>query len=64
MANLDLSMLGSNTPKYTFGNEYTITGGNQGLQGLAGGTSYRPTNTAAQSGSGGNFLQGLNSIGS
>lgn len=64
MANLDLSMLGSNTPSYRFGNEYTITGGNQGMQGLAGGTSYRPTNTAVQNNVGGNFLQGLNSMGS
>lgn len=63
MANLDLSMLGSNTPSYKFGNEYNITGSKQGIQGLAGGTSYRPTNTVVQNNSGG-FLQGLNGMGS
>ena len=61
----DLSMLGSNTPKYTFGNEYKITGGNQGVQGLAGGTGYRPSGGTANTAGGFNqALQGLNNLGS
>ena len=76
MANLDLSMLGSNTPQYNFGNydpnTFKISGSNFGKEGLSGGDlayqqqKYGQMTNAANgiSGDSGNWATKLNGIGS
>lgn len=79
MANLDLSMLGSNTPQYSFSNfdpnTFKISGGNFGKEGLAGGDlafqqqkygqmANASKGFSADGTAGGNWMSKLNGIGS
>ena len=76
MANLDLSMLGSNTPQYNFGNydpnTFKISGSNFGKEGLSGGDlayqqqKYGQMTNAAKgiNGNSGSWGSKLNGIGS